>query len=89
MIKALNSHRTGEVELDGKTLKIDDFNVKIQLDLRFDRSFSHQSIHDWMQVYTEAANNLGFDEFEAVAMLVSKLTTKEKEELLIILGHED
>lgn len=89
MIQALNSYRTGEVELRGKTLHIDDDNVKIQLDLRFDRSYSHQSIHDWMQVYVEAANNLGFDDFEAVALLVSKLNTKEKEELQILISYED
>lgn len=89
MIKALNSTRSGEVRLQGNTLSIDDDNVKMQLDLRFDRTHAHQAIRDWMQVYTEAANNLGFDDFEAVALLVSQLTQKEKEEIQILISYED
>jgi hypothetical protein len=87
--EALTATAAGEVKLDGKTLHIDDDNVRIQLDLRFPKHYGHEAVRDWMQVYNQAAANLGFDEFEAVAFLVSELSTKDKEELLILLGHED
>jgi len=85
---ALNSVASGEIKLDGNKLKIDNGDVQLTVWLTFSRFFANNQVRDWAEVYRNAANNLGYDDFEAVAILAASLTTKEKDELLKFLSDE-